>query len=869
MFLITRIIQAGFDMFLFGAIKISALIILCSCICVLLQRSSSARRHFVWVVLFISILFLPVVSSVLPEIALPLPQKWVLAPSVTVQEMPQSEAVAIQKGGFSSSMPEYKKGENPISENNEQSILNPFVQAGENQNKNSAGVSLLERIFSVFLRNGSFIFLILWAVGAAVLLFRYIIGIFAANRMLKRSDIITDERIVHCAEQCARQFGLSRRIKLLQNRDISAPITFGIWNPVIILPAEAQEWDTSQISAIFIHELAHIQRYDSVWNALSHIASAVYWFNPLMWYAVRQLRIEQEYACDDAVILSGGQPATYAEYLLSFMRSDRNRGLSPASVLPFLRHNQIEMRIRAILNPVITRKRLKKSFVITAVFIAVITILPVAALTFSPQEQNTSRQTSVETEAILQQTALVHPPYQENHPTTEPAHSLRQSSESFHNEQKDILNTGISSGNELQELQQSKMILDLFHIQKSEEKLLIPATDEVFTAQSRIVRLRQVGDLITVYTVTTKAFGADVTLKNGQTFPLSKLTFNITLRSSVKVFSAHNELEQIWDTQPFMTFNFQILPERFVLRFDETPHPEEEKYLGYQYIVVNSTIELPDTSTKNIQFRYTPENTLRVIGIGSDGYYRGENIDAIKEITFHGIQSERQEVEQFAGVFPLLTPVKNIWNTDEIILNDGTSKEITETRITVPDSLIKVVRKSGSAFFIRPGLETNDYTSNILRLNVGLNDIDKFSGGAVSIGSLLIRSGQFTPGATLMIDGIIVQNPLFGGFTTTADTFKIVEKNLMRSVSFSMRDIALIVHLVKKDTLILDNRERWNIWYYYPSSETKETAQQKLKEASIYYEISRNAVVKGIDAATGKDWSFPISQIQEIRLRRY
>ena len=861
MFLITRIMQAGFDMFLFGAIKISALIILCSCICVLLRRSSSARRHFVWVVLFISILFLPVFSSVLPEIALPLPQKWVVVPSVTVQEMPQAETVAIQKGGFSSSMPEYKKGENPISENYEQSISNPFVQAGENQNKNSAGVPLLERIFSVFLRNGLFIFLILWAVGAAVLLFRYIIGIVTANRMLKRSDIITDERIFHCAERCARQLGLSRRIKLLQNRDISAPITFGIWNPVIILPAEAQEWDTSQISAIFIHELAHIQRYDSVWNALSHIASAVYWFNPLMWYAVRQLRIEQEHSCDDVVILSGGQPATYAEYLLSFMRSDRNSGLSPAGVLPFLRHNQIEMRIRAILNPVITRKRLKKSFVITAVFIAVITILPVAALTFSPQEQNTSRQTSVETEAILQQPALVHPPYQENHPTTEPAHSLRKSSESFHNEQKDILNTGISSGNELQELQQSH--------QKSEEKLLITATEEVFKSQSRIVKIVQAGNITTVYTVTTKVFGADVTLKNGQTFPLSKITFNVTIRSSVKVFSAHNELEQIWDTQPFMTFNFQILPERFVLRFDETSHPEEEKYLGYQYIVVNSAIDLPDTGTKNIQFRYTPENILRVIGIGSDGYYRGENIDAIKEITFHGIQPEKQEVEQFAGVFSLLTSVKNIWNTDEIILNDGTLKEITETRITVPDYLIKVVRKSGSAFFIRPGLETNDYTSNILRLNVGLNDIDEFSGGAVSIGSLLIRSGQFTPGATLMIDGIIVQNPLFGGFTITADTFKIVENNLMRSVSFSMRDIALIVHLVKKDTLILDNREIWNIWYYYPSSETKEAAQQKLKEANIYYEISRNAVVKGIDTVTGKEWSVPISQIQEIRLRRY
>jgi len=59
-------------------------------------------------------------------------------------------------------------------------------------------------------------------------------------------------------------------------------------------------------------------RRKDLWTLLlSHVACAVYWFHPLVWMVAARMRREQEHACDDAVILSGCEPASYAEALLA------------------------------------------------------------------------------------------------------------------------------------------------------------------------------------------------------------------------------------------------------------------------------------------------------------------------------------------------------------------------------------------------------------------------------------------------------------------------------------------------------------------------------------------------------------------------
>ena len=44
-------------------------------------------------------------------------------------------------------------------------------------------------------------------------------------------------------------------------------------------------------------------------------ACALYWFNPLLWWAVRRLEVESELACDDRVLAAGVRRSDYAEVL--------------------------------------------------------------------------------------------------------------------------------------------------------------------------------------------------------------------------------------------------------------------------------------------------------------------------------------------------------------------------------------------------------------------------------------------------------------------------------------------------------------------------------------------------------------------------
>jgi TonB family protein len=71
------------------------------------------------------------------------------------------------------------------------------------------------------------------------------------------------------------------------------------------------------MDAALRHERAHIRRKDLWTLLLAHVACAVYWFHPLVWMVAARMRREQEHACDDAVILSGLEPASYAEALLA------------------------------------------------------------------------------------------------------------------------------------------------------------------------------------------------------------------------------------------------------------------------------------------------------------------------------------------------------------------------------------------------------------------------------------------------------------------------------------------------------------------------------------------------------------------------
>ena len=148
------------------------------------------------------------------------------------------------------------------------------------------------------------IFALVWAAGTAVLMTRIAIGYLTLRRLLRHAVPL------EVTSPVPAFFA-----------DISVPVVCGIFQPVILLPRAAEHWTASQREAALTHELHHVERKD-LWTMLTgHLVCAIYWFHPLAWAVARRMRDEQESACDDAVLASGFDPASYAEALVAAARN--------------------------------------------------------------------------------------------------------------------------------------------------------------------------------------------------------------------------------------------------------------------------------------------------------------------------------------------------------------------------------------------------------------------------------------------------------------------------------------------------------------------------------------------------------------------
>ena len=131
-----------------------------------------------------------------------------------------------------------------------------------------------------------------------------------------------------------------------------------------MLPPSAAHWTAEARQAALVHELTHIRRADRRTQAMAQLACALYWFNPLVWYAAAALARERERACDDEVLRLGATPSSYATLLLDLARAPSP--WQPATALSMARRSAIEGRLLAILGDTARTPRWSTRWIIAA-----------------------------------------------------------------------------------------------------------------------------------------------------------------------------------------------------------------------------------------------------------------------------------------------------------------------------------------------------------------------------------------------------------------------------------------------------------------------------------------------------------------------
>lgn len=178
---------------------------------------------------------------------------------------------------------------------------------------------------------GSVVVLLLYLAGALALLARIAFGRAELRRLWRE----------------ATPYGSASGAELRLAAGDAMPMTWGTLRPKVLLPSDASSWPEERLGLVLAHELAHVERRDSLVQLAASLACALYWFHPLVWLATRQLRIEQEHAADDRVIATGAPALCYAENLLA-LAGTFGRRPTPLHAPAMLGRSQLERRLVAI-----------------------------------------------------------------------------------------------------------------------------------------------------------------------------------------------------------------------------------------------------------------------------------------------------------------------------------------------------------------------------------------------------------------------------------------------------------------------------------------------------------------------------------------
>ncbi len=349
----------------------------------ILRRGSAAARHMVWTLALVSVLVLPALSMALP--------RWPLA-LVTVNEGVPLPASRFQLPAAGSPLPARPALPESGVRQSGPAMSPSAVQPASARNASSPGtreplaisvpvpsadVAAREKISWLAL------LLVVWAVGAAVVLARLAAGIAAVQWMSRRIERVTDAPWLPQAQSLARMLGVSPRVAFLRSGRAAMPMAWGVFRPAVLMPADADAWPAERLRIVLLHELAHVKRRDCLTHMLAQVACAFHWFNPLAWIAARHARTERERACDDLVLAAGTRGPDYATELIEIarvMRSGRFPAVLAGASLAMAHRSELEGRLMAILDPQMRRAGVSRLRTAAATTMFALGVMPLASI---------------------------------------------------------------------------------------------------------------------------------------------------------------------------------------------------------------------------------------------------------------------------------------------------------------------------------------------------------------------------------------------------------------------------------------------------------------------------------------------------------
>lgn len=182
----------------------------------------------------------------------------------------------------------------------------------------------------------------IWLSGILVMV---ILTVRSARRLqnIKRSALpLQNPEIRRLYRHCLKELHITKEIPIYSTAFLKSPVIAGLLKPCIYFPIhlisdynESEIKNTQRTSSdlcrleadglrpiryMLLHELQHYRHKDALANYLIVLARIIYWFNPVVWLALKEMQCDREVACDTSVLemLDGDSYGDYGNTLIRF-----------------------------------------------------------------------------------------------------------------------------------------------------------------------------------------------------------------------------------------------------------------------------------------------------------------------------------------------------------------------------------------------------------------------------------------------------------------------------------------------------------------------------------------------------------------------
>lgn len=170
------------------------------------------------------------------------------------------------------------------------------------------------------------------------------------RRVLKNAEKLTSPLWEEIFGQVCTHSG--NRPPLYRSAEVWTPLTIGLFAGARVVVLPERDYTDEELRLVLTHEAVHIARCDAASKLALVSVTALFWFDPLVWLAMRRSADDIELSCDESVTLGADEAERrrYADLILSSAGDERGFTTCLSA-----RASSLRYRLRHVMKPAAKR----------------------------------------------------------------------------------------------------------------------------------------------------------------------------------------------------------------------------------------------------------------------------------------------------------------------------------------------------------------------------------------------------------------------------------------------------------------------------------------------------------------------------------